>query len=461
MPIVHSTSIRILFLLIVAIGSSLLHAQSPSAASGPDSLSSFIARRSSLDWNPTPIVRQPRLGTSWGAAFSPDGTLAATGHDGAAMVWRAATGDSVAKLVGFRSRVTGVAFDGSGEHLFAADLRGVILVWSTATWTVVDSLNRGYQSFLLRRLVVTPDGRKAFFSGRDLPVTLWDRTTRQVTRLENYTDTHAADTAGHSALGLDISSDGSTLVAFSTYNLLDTARFPLNNVIEFWRVDDGRLFRSFDRGMTSRLYEESIALSPDMSRLAVPSSGNLIWYFDTETGRLVRYVKANSSIEVVRYNRDGSMIASVGFRDGVIILDPVTDSVLAHLSPDDSTYYLSLAISPDGKRVIAGNFDGVVKIWSRLDASVEREASAARAASLDYRRDGSAIVLDYELPRSGDARVLLCDLLGREIMVIDEGWREAGPHTLRFDAAGIPSGIYLCALRTSSGAVTQRVPIVR
>jgi len=460
MPMTQSTFLRFPLVSILAICSLLLHVQSPEAGSVPHPVSSFLPHRSSLGWLTTPIIRQPRLGGAWSAAFSPDGRLAATGHNSVVMVWRAATGDSVAKLEGFRSRVTGVAFDAGGEHLFTVDMRGLVLVWSTASWRVVDSLNRGYQNFYLQRMVITPDGRKVFFSGQDLPVTLWDRTTRQVTRLENYTATHATDSVGHAISGLDISADGSTLVSFGSYKFPDTALYPFHNVIEFWSVENAQLIRTFDRGVAGLRYEQNIALSPTMTRLAIPSTGNLIWYYDTETGTIVRAAKANAVVEAVRYSRDGSMIASVGLFDGLMLFDPESDNLIAHL-PTDSAYNLCVAISPDGKRVIAGDYDGVVRIWSREDASVERERERGRETSLRYKRDGSAIVLEYELPRSSEARLVLCDLQGRELTMIAEGWMEEGRHTLRFDAGGIPSGLYLCAIRTPRGGATCKVPIER
>jgi WD40 repeat protein len=347
-------------------------------------------------------------------------------------------------------------------HLYAADMRGLIQVWNSTTWHLDDTLDRGYQPFLLRRLVVTPDGRKAFFSGRDLPVTLWDRVTRQVTRLVNYTATHEADTAGHILLGLDISRDGSRLAAYGSYKLLTDvgAQVLYDGALELWSVDDGRPVHTFQLATGHFPFQGTISFSADISTLAVGAQSYVIWYYDTETGEIFHNGPVGLLMESLCYSRDGSMIAAVGYTNGVRLFDPVSDTLIVRLD-DDSTDNACVAISPDNRRVVAGDFSGAVRIWARADASsVERAARADGAVSLDCRRDGSSIVVDYVLPRAGDVRIVLCDLLGREVMAVDEGTVGEGHHVSRLDVAGVPSGPYLCALRTGRESVARRVSIV-
>jgi hypothetical protein len=58
-----------------------------------------------------------------------------------------------------------------------------------------------------------------------------------------------------------------------------------------------------------------------------------------------------------------------------------------------------------------------------------------------------------------DVRVY--DVLGREITVLVNDVRSAGTHTVRFDAKGLSSGVYLIRLSTPTGSDTRRVMLLR
>lgn len=78
------------------------------------------------------------------------------------------------------------------------------------------------------------------------------------------------------------------------------------------------------------------------------------------------------------------------------------------------------------------------------------EGRDAPAAVLDLgivpQPVSAAARVTYHLPAEASVRVTLSDLLGREVAVLDEGRRGAGRHDLQFDAASLPSGVYLCSV---------------
>lgn len=74
--------------------------------------------------------------------------------------------------------------------------------------------------------------------------------------------------------------------------------------------------------------------------------------------------------------------------------------------------------------------------------------------------NGEASV-QFTLGVSGSARLTLTDVYGREVMVISTAQREAGAHTVSFDATGLASGQYYCILTTPTGAVSMPVTIIR
>ena len=79
---------------------------------------------------------------------------------------------------------------------------------------------------------------------------------------------------------------------------------------------------------------------------------------------------------------------------------------------------------------------------------------------------GQDLRLNYVLDRGGPVRLSICDPAGRRVAVVEDGWREAGPHEARWDgrnAAGLvmPNGIYLAVLETLGKRVTRKIAHVR
>ena len=67
----------------------------------------------------------------------------------------------------------------------------------------------------------------------------------------------------------------------------------------------------------------------------------------------------------------------------------------------------------------------------------------------------------YDLPEAARVRVAVYDVLGREVVMLDEGEVAAGRHLVRLDASAWPSGVYVVRLAAGSDATTRRVTVVR
>lgn len=59
------------------------------------------------------------------------------------------------------------------------------------------------------------------------------------------------------------------------------------------------------------------------------------------------------------------------------------------------------------------------------------------------------------------ARLSVANLLGQEVAVLLDGETAAGSHALRWDAAGLPTGVYFAILRTSSFTPTRKIVYLR
>ncbi len=62
----------------------------------------------------------------------------------------------------------------------------------------------------------------------------------------------------------------------------------------------------------------------------------------------------------------------------------------------------------------------------------------------------------FRLPQSGRVRVTAYDLAGRAVARLLDAERPAGEGTVRWDAAGVPSGVYYVRLESGGRAVTKR-----
>jgi plastocyanin len=61
-----------------------------------------------------------------------------------------------------------------------------------------------------------------------------------------------------------------------------------------------------------------------------------------------------------------------------------------------------------------------------------------------------ATVIGYQLPARSAVKLSVYSLLGSEVAVLVNGVEGAGSHEVRFDAAGLPSGVYLYRLAARS-----------
>jgi hypothetical protein len=70
-------------------------------------------------------------------------------------------------------------------------------------------------------------------------------------------------------------------------------------------------------------------------------------------------------------------------------------------------------------------------------------------------------VVRYQLSVASRVDLRVFDLLGREVAVLVNGWQESGFHTASFNAAGLPSGMYLCRLTTGTGSATKKMVLAK
>jgi len=225
-------------------------------------------------------------------------------------------------------------------------------------------------------LVFSPDGKRLATSSYDKTVKVWDTQTGK----ELVTKAHA-----NGATGVAFSPDGKRLASSSR-----------DGIIKLWDTESWTELRTM-RGAGS-IYD--LAFTPDGKRLA-SASADLIRIWDPETGRLALTLRAPGGylgLSHLAISPDGQRVAGAGRT--VLIWDAQTGRQLLTLDGHigDVT---QLAFSPDGKRLVSGDYDMTVKLW---DAETGRELLSFKGGGGAFSPDGLRLAIG-----TSDGTVEICD----------------------------------------------------
>lgn len=96
--------------------------------------------------------------------------------------------------------------------------------------------------------------------------------------------------------------------------------------------------------------------------------------------------------------------------------------------------------------------------------SVEIEGSLPQTYALGQNYPNPfnpSTVIRYELPAAGRVTLSVYTVLGQEVATLIDGERPAGVHEVRFDAADLPSGVYLYRIQSGSFTQTRKMALAR
>lgn len=72
-----------------------------------------------------------------------------------------------------------------------------------------------------------------------------------------------------------------------------------------------------------------------------------------------------------------------------------------------------------------------------------------------------ATMIGFDLPKSGQARLEVFNLLGQSVAVLADGRYSAGSHQVAFSADNLPSGIYFYRLTHDAGSLTRKMILLK
>jgi hypothetical protein len=162
--------------------------------------------------------------------------------------------------------------------------------------------------------------------------------------------------------------------------------------------------------------------------------------------------------------------------DALIVAQDSSGLQIYDVNQGWSQYYLGsidtegvstgLALGPDWL-LVADGAAGVLAYPRQCQTSVAvEERPLPRAASFELlpavpNPFNPSTRLSWTQQASGPARLSICNLLGQELAVLHDGPASAGRHELRFEAAGLASGLYLVRLEHDGTSQLRPVTLLK
>jgi aminopeptidase N len=125
------------------------------------------------------------------------------------------------------------------------------------------------------------------------------------------------------------------------------------------------------------------------------------------------------------------------------------------------TFRVPLSFAPDS--VVLDPENWILKqVVKSATAVVDERLPAALDLGQNYPNPFNPVTsIRYNLPARGFVRLVVFDLLGSQVAVLEEGGREAGEHIVALDASGLASGVYVCRLTAGGSVRTIRMLLLR
>ncbi|QDU25790.1 Chromosome partition protein Smc [Anatilimnocola aggregata] len=286
------------------------------------------------------------------AAFSPDGSLlAVVGDDQLIHTYASETGAAV-EVFGGGAPLAAVAFASDARIVIAA-AANTAQAWDLATeWKLertIGSADMGDK--LVDRVTAldfSPDGKTLATGGgepsRSGEIKLWDVATGnlKLALKEPHSDT---------VFAVDFSPNGEQLASCGA-----------DRFVKLFNVADGKFVRSFE-GHTHHVL--GVTWRADGRLMASSGADNVIKVWDTRTGDQARTVQNQFTKEVTTVSFVGetdNVIASSG--DSKVKFINAASGGSVRDFPGAADYMYSAAASADGKTIIAGGADSVLRVWT-------------------------------------------------------------------------------------------------
>ncbi len=333
-------------------------------------------------------------GPATDVAISSDGReIVSVGVDRTVRVWNADTGTQIDSMSGHTGTVTSVALSPADGTVASASTDGTVRLWHRVAKEVrgtndIQVLDAGRP---LTSVAFSPTGNRLAVGGVDGQIVVWDLPSGQRRVFENKDRAIVYDVA------FDPQHDRLASVSASGH-------------LRMWRLQDGG--QLWERTAADQLPDDvrakeeladdmpgsliSVAFSPGGQRVATggvnwTKAGGAVGFlqrFNVDDGATVgQPIKVGNAVMGIAFSR--APASASGDRIVVASFDPYEVQLWNTDKPNEAQFIfaghqaqvVSVAISPDNRRIVSGSADGSLRIWPNLPTTPADEAICAKLTS--------------------------------------------------------------------------------
>ena len=286
------------------------------------------------------------------AVLSTDGTfIVSSSHDFSIRVWDTINGEmKLPPMVGHQGWVFAVAISSDGRLIASGSGDHTIRLWDAGTGKLVGQPLHGHNN-VVTALSYSVDGRWLASGSFDMTVRVWDVAT------------------WHPAASGVLPCNGFILTVAHSPDGKYLAAAGFGGFIHLWQSGTNKLTRTIQanptesEGFATDSTINSIAFSPDATRIMFGASDNLVSIWDVEHGHQVLVLEGHvQTVCSIAYSPNGQYVASGSTDRSVRIWHAETGELVATLFGHGGEVS-SVAFTPDERFIVSSARDGTIRSW--------------------------------------------------------------------------------------------------
>jgi hypothetical protein len=185
-----------------------------------------------------------------------------------------------------------------------------------------------------------------------------------------------------------------------------------------------------------------------------PDAPNLLSVDYTSGPPVLNWVNPSGDYEYISIyaGQDSNFVPDLGSRIALLNGTTFTDTD----RPGWGTYYKLSAVDADWHESSTDGPD--------IKTSVEDDSPALTRTELHQNHPNPfnpTTTIEFSLSNAGPAAIEVYDVGGRRVATILDEFKQAGPHSITFNASGLTSGVYFYRLRTNDFERTRKMVILK